>query len=80
MAKKSQTFEPVKTEKVIQETIDPMKKADTVNLPATPAILLVAIDGSWTFHSVKYMGVVEWAENDERLMHAKGHYKIIGRK
>jgi hypothetical protein len=76
MAVKSQTITPAKNE----GPVEPMKKTQTVNTPAKPAILLVAINGSWTFHSMKYMGVVEWPENDDRLVHAKGHYTIVGRK
>lgn len=76
MAVKSQTINPAKNE----GPIEPMKKTQTVNVPAKPATLIVAIDGSWTFHSQKYQGVVEWPENDERLIHAKGKYRIVGRK
>lgn len=80
MARKSTKFEPVVNEKVAEtsgQSIEPMKKTDTVNGPRK---VIVAFEGSWTYHSIRYQGVVEFDENDERLTAAKGKYKIIGRK
>lgn len=81
MAKKSFENTPVEPAKKDQENIqvDPEKKdfKEKQN-NGKKKYLKIRIRGSVTIWSQRYAGEHEWAEDDQRLLAAKGEYDLIG--